>query len=60
MGGEVDCRVRPAIVEIVHAAEVEESLRDEGLRSPPVSNTSQTLTRRLIEVTRYTPVKNEA
>jgi hypothetical protein len=60
VGGEIDCRVRPAVVEIVHAAEVEESLRDERFRSPPVSNTSQTLTRRLMEVIRCSPVRNEA
>ena len=52
MGGEIECRVRPTVVEIVHAAEVDESLRDERFRSPPVSNTSQTLTRRLMEVIR--------
>jgi hypothetical protein len=60
VGGEIECRVRPAVVEIVHAAEVDESLRDERFRSPPVSNTSQTLTRRLMEVIRCTPVRNEA
>jgi hypothetical protein len=60
VGGEIDCRVRPAVVEIVHAAEVEASLRDERFRSPPVSNTSQTLTRWLMEVIGCTPVRNEA
>jgi hypothetical protein len=60
VGGEIDCRVLPAVFEIVHAAEVDESLRDERFRSPPVSNTSQTLTRRLMEVIGCTPITHEA
>ena len=50
----------PAAVEIIYATEVDESLRDERFRSPPVSGTSQTVTRRLMEVIRCTPVRNEA